>query len=207
MRTGLSFLLLFLIFQVLKAIGLQRTGKQDEAFSLAQEVSVLEPTDDNSLQALTILYREMHRREYTRTRTRGGGRRRETSTFGTFPVIHSGVGGEAVRGRGEEGPPQRGVSLPPLHGLRPGGGVQEDAAGEKQSGSSKRPPSGCRDALRLKDVPFQAGMALYKIVPKNPYYFWSVMSLVMQVRSHACAWLPASRSPVANGRASFFFSA
>lgn len=27
----------------------------------------------------------------------------------------------------------------------------------------------------------QAGMALYKIVPKNPYYFWSVMSLVMQV--------------------------
>lgn len=27
----------------------------------------------------------------------------------------------------------------------------------------------------------QAGMALYKIVPKNPYYFWSVMSLIMQV--------------------------
>nr|XP_012324827.1 N-alpha-acetyltransferase 25, NatB auxiliary subunit [Aotus nancymaae] len=26
----------------------------------------------------------------------------------------------------------------------------------------------------------QAGMALYKIVPKNPYYFWSVMSLIMQ---------------------------
>ncbi|VTJ87301.1 Hypothetical predicted protein, partial [Marmota monax] len=25
-----------------------------------------------------------------------------------------------------------------------------------------------------------AGMALYKIVPKNPYYFWSVMSLIMQ---------------------------
>uniref|UniRef100_A0A8C7WSV5 Uncharacterized protein n=1 Tax=Oryzias sinensis TaxID=183150 RepID=A0A8C7WSV5_9TELE len=51
--------------KVLKAIGLQRTGKQDEAFSLAQEVTTLEPTDDNSLQALTILYREMHRREYT----------------------------------------------------------------------------------------------------------------------------------------------
>lgn len=26
-------------------------------------------------------------------------------------------------------------------------------------------------------------MALYKIVPKNPYYFWSVMSLVMQVQT------------------------
>lgn len=50
--------------QVLKAIGLQRTGKQDEAFTLAQEVTALEPTDDNSLQALTILYREMHRREF-----------------------------------------------------------------------------------------------------------------------------------------------
>uniref|UniRef100_A0A672IWE5 N(alpha)-acetyltransferase 25, NatB auxiliary subunit n=1 Tax=Salarias fasciatus TaxID=181472 RepID=A0A672IWE5_SALFA len=49
--------------KVLKAIGLQRTGKQDEAFALAQEVATLEPTDDNSLQALTILYREMHRPE------------------------------------------------------------------------------------------------------------------------------------------------
>uniref|UniRef100_A0A672KFD3 N-alpha-acetyltransferase 25, NatB auxiliary subunit n=1 Tax=Sinocyclocheilus grahami TaxID=75366 RepID=A0A672KFD3_SINGR len=49
--------------KVLKAIGLQRTAKQDEAFTLAQEVAVLEPTDDNSLQALTILYREMHRPE------------------------------------------------------------------------------------------------------------------------------------------------
>lgn len=48
----------------------------------------------------------------------------------TFAVVHSGVGGEAVRGGGEEGPPQRGVPLPPLHGLRPSGGVQEDAAGE-----------------------------------------------------------------------------
>ena len=55
--------------QVLKAIGLQRTGKQDEAFTLAQEVATLEPTDDNSLQALTILYREMHRRKYTDTNT------------------------------------------------------------------------------------------------------------------------------------------
>lgn len=42
---------------------MQRTGKQDEAYALAQEVAALEPTDDNSLQALTILYREMHRRK------------------------------------------------------------------------------------------------------------------------------------------------
>ncbi|KAI4816666.1 hypothetical protein KUCAC02_008982 [Chaenocephalus aceratus] len=95
-----------------KAIGLQRTGKQDEAFTLAQEVATLEPTDDNSLQAMTILYREMH--QYKKMQ--------------------------------------------------------------------------------------QAGMALYKIVPKNPYYFWSVMSLVMQAISAqdekrpkpcSCLWLNA----------------
>lgn len=40
---------------------------------------------------------------------------------------------------------------------------------------------------------FQAGMALYKIVPKNPYYFWSVMSLIMQV----CTVLPISLNFVA----------
>lgn len=35
--------------------------------------------------------------------------------------------------------------------------------------------------MKLVSSVFQAGMALYKIVPKNPYYFWSVMSLIMQV--------------------------
>lgn len=45
-------------------------------------------------------------------------------------VVHSGVGGEAVRSGGEEGSSQRGVSLAPLHGVRSRRGVQEDAAGE-----------------------------------------------------------------------------
>jgi N-terminal acetyltransferase B complex non-catalytic subunit len=27
----------------------------------------------------------------------------------------------------------------------------------------------------------QTAMALYKLKPKNPYYFWGVMSVVMQV--------------------------
>lgn len=65
--------------------------------------------------------------------------------------------------------------------------------------SRERLPSGCRDTLTLKDVPFQAGMALYKIVPKNPYYFWSVMSLVMQVRPRvrmvASVSLPRRQQP------------
>lgn len=49
-------------------------------------------------------------------------------------VINSGVGRQAVRSCGEEGAAQRGVSLPPLHGLRSRGGVQEDAAGENACG-------------------------------------------------------------------------
>lgn len=69
--------------------------------------------------------------------------------FGSFPVIHSGVGGEAVRGCGEEGPPQRGVPLPPLHGLRPCGGVQEDAASETIIINEHIAQSECRDTLRL----------------------------------------------------------
>jgi len=28
----------------------------------------------------------------------------------------------------------------------------------------------------------QTAMALFKAKPKNPYYFWAVMSIVMQVR-------------------------
>uniref|UniRef100_A0A3B3YRW3 N(alpha)-acetyltransferase 25, NatB auxiliary subunit n=1 Tax=Poecilia mexicana TaxID=48701 RepID=A0A3B3YRW3_9TELE len=92
--------------KVLKAIGLQRTGKQDEAFSLAQEVTTLEPTDDNSLQALTILYREMHRRKYS---------------LNGSPSASSRAGHQAVRSGGEEGPAQRGVPLSPLHGLCPRG--------------------------------------------------------------------------------------
>uniref|UniRef100_A0A4W4FBD8 N-alpha-acetyltransferase 25, NatB auxiliary subunit n=1 Tax=Electrophorus electricus TaxID=8005 RepID=A0A4W4FBD8_ELEEL len=113
--------------KVLKAIGLQRTGKQDEAFTLAQEVAGLEPTDDNSLQALTILYREMHRPELVTKLYEAAVRKVPTSE-----EYHSHLFMAYAR------------------------------VGEYKKMQ-------------------QAGMALYKIVPKNPYYFWSVMSLVMQV--------------------------
>ncbi|XP_062870157.1 N-alpha-acetyltransferase 25, NatB auxiliary subunit [Trichomycterus rosablanca] len=115
--------------KVLKAIGLQRTGKQDEAFSLAQEVASLEPTDDNSLQALTILYREMHRPELVTKLYEAAVRKVPTSE-----EYHSHLFMAYAR------------------------------VGEYKKMQ-------------------QAGMALYKIVPKNPYYFWSVMSLVMQAIS------------------------
>uniref|UniRef100_A0A7N6ASF8 N-alpha-acetyltransferase 25, NatB auxiliary subunit n=1 Tax=Anabas testudineus TaxID=64144 RepID=A0A7N6ASF8_ANATE len=115
--------------KVLKAIGLQRTGKQDEAFSLAQEVATLEPTDDNSLQALTILYREMHRPELV------------TKLY------------EAA--------------------------VKKVPLSEEYHSHLFMAYARVGEYKKMQ----QAGMALYKIVPKNPYYFWSVMSLVMQAIS------------------------
>ncbi|XP_008421521.1 N-alpha-acetyltransferase 25, NatB auxiliary subunit isoform X1 [Poecilia reticulata] len=115
--------------KVLKAIGLQRTGKQDEAFSLAQEVTTLEPTDDNSLQALTILYREMHRPELV------------TKLY------------EAA--------------------------VKKVPLSEEYHSHLFMAYARVGEYKKMQ----QAGMALYKIVPKNPYYFWSVMSLVMQAIS------------------------
>ncbi|XP_036383509.1 N-alpha-acetyltransferase 25, NatB auxiliary subunit-like [Megalops cyprinoides] len=115
--------------KVLKAIGLQRTGKQDEAFTLAQEVATLEPTDDNSLQALTILYREMHRPELVTKLYESAVRKVPSSE-----EYHSHLFMAYAR------------------------------VGEYKKMQ-------------------QVGMALYKIVPKNPYYFWSVMSLVMQAIS------------------------
>uniref|UniRef100_A0A2K5CCI3 N-alpha-acetyltransferase 25, NatB auxiliary subunit n=1 Tax=Aotus nancymaae TaxID=37293 RepID=A0A2K5CCI3_AOTNA len=115
-----------IIANVLKAIGLQRTGKQEEAFTLAQEVAALEPTDDNSLQALTILYREMHRPELV------------TKLY--------------------------------------------EAAVKKVPNSEEYHSHLFMAYARVGEYKKmqQAGMALYKIVPKNPYYFWSVMSLIMQ---------------------------
>ncbi|KAM4809936.1 N-alpha-acetyltransferase 25, NatB auxiliary subunit [Rhinophrynus dorsalis] len=112
--------------KVLKAIGLQRTGKQEEAFVLAQEVSALEPTDDNSLQALTILYREMHRPELV------------TKLY------------EAA--------------------------VRKVPSSEEYHSHLFMAYARVGEYKKMQ----QAGMALYKIVPKNPYYFWSVMSLIMQ---------------------------
>ncbi|KAM8961323.1 N-alpha-acetyltransferase 25, NatB auxiliary subunit isoform 2-T2 [Pelodytes ibericus] len=112
--------------KVLKAIGLQRTGKQDEAFVLAQEVAALEPTDDNSLQALTILFREMHRPELV------------TKLY------------EAA--------------------------VKKVPSSEEYHSHLFMAYARVGEYKKMQ----QAGMALYKIVPKNPYYFWSVMSLIMQ---------------------------
>nr|XP_039257886.1 N-alpha-acetyltransferase 25, NatB auxiliary subunit-like isoform X1 [Styela clava]XP_039257887.1 N-alpha-acetyltransferase 25, NatB auxiliary subunit-like isoform X2 [Styela clava] len=49
--------------KVLKVIALNRLGRRDEAFALSQEVAALGPTDENSLQGLSLYYRETHRHD------------------------------------------------------------------------------------------------------------------------------------------------
>lgn len=50
--------------------------------------------------------------------------------------------------------------------------------------------------VRLDDYKKQqdVGMALYKLIPKNPYFFWSVMSLYLQVSSFFLISFPPSLS-------------
>ena len=47
--------------KVLKALALIRLNKPDEAWTLIQEVHKEGTTDDPTLQAMTICYRELHR--------------------------------------------------------------------------------------------------------------------------------------------------
>jgi len=47
--------------QVLKALALLRLGRQDESTVLLGEVHGQHPTDDATLQAMSICYREVHR--------------------------------------------------------------------------------------------------------------------------------------------------
>ncbi|XP_078741310.1 N-alpha-acetyltransferase 25, NatB auxiliary subunit-like, partial [Lampetra fluviatilis] len=115
--------------KVLKAIGLHRLGRQEEALGLARDVAALEPTDDNSLQALTILYREMHRPELV-------------------------------------------MSLYEC-------AVRKSPANEDHQAHLFMAYVRIGEYKKMQ----HAAMALYKVTPKNPYYFWAVMSVVMQALS------------------------
>ncbi|MGH0164286.1 UNVERIFIED_CONTAM: hypothetical protein FKN15_048017 [Acipenser sinensis] len=201
--------------KVLKAIGLQRTGKQDEAFTLAQEVTALEPTDDNSLQALTILYREMHRPELVTklyevavkkvpsseeyhshlfmAYARVGEYKKMQQVLKAIGLQRTGKQDEAFTLAQEVTAlePTDDNSLQALTILyremhRPELVTKLYEVAVKKVPSSEEYHSHLFMAYarvgEYKKMQ-QAGMALYKIVPKNPYYFWSVMSLVMQAIS------------------------
>ncbi|XP_078484050.1 N-alpha-acetyltransferase 25, NatB auxiliary subunit-like [Ciona intestinalis] len=49
--------------KVLKTIALHRMGKEEEAFDLSNEIAMEAPTDENSLQGLSLYYKEIHRTE------------------------------------------------------------------------------------------------------------------------------------------------
>ncbi|XP_070572285.1 N-alpha-acetyltransferase 25, NatB auxiliary subunit-like [Ptychodera flava] len=112
--------------KVLKALALFRMGKQNESFSALQEVAVLEPIDDPTLQAMSICYREMQKPDLV------------TKLFET--------------------------------------------ALKKQPANEEFHSHLFMSYVRMSDYKKQqqAAMALYRQYPKNPYYFWAVMSIVMQ---------------------------
>ena len=50
--------------KVLKALALLRLGRQSESQTILNEVHHQCPTDDATLQAMTICYRELHKRMF-----------------------------------------------------------------------------------------------------------------------------------------------
>ncbi|KAL8619116.1 hypothetical protein ACOMHN_019388 [Nucella lapillus] len=117
--------------KVLKALALLRVGRQDESSVLLQEVHGQHPTDDATLQAMAICYREVHRLE-------------------------------AIADLYEN-----------AHKARPDNEEVLSALfmAHVRLGNYKKQQ--------------QTAMALHKLRPsKNPYYFWAVMSSVMQ--AHSC---------------------
>lgn len=115
--------------KVLKALALLRTGKQEDSFKLLQEVHAEIPTDDATLQAMTICYREHHRldmiAEIYEAATRKDPQNEELLTHLFMAYVRLGEY-------------------------------------KKQQ---------------------QVALNLYKLKAKNPYYFWGVMSIVMQAHS------------------------
>ncbi|XP_072043976.1 N-alpha-acetyltransferase 25, NatB auxiliary subunit-like [Amphiura filiformis] len=112
--------------KVLKSLALLRMGKSAESFTLTQDVVAMKPSDEPTLQALSICFREMQKPEqivdiYTEA----------VKVCPTHEDYHTHLFMALVR-----------------------------------VGDYKRQQ--------------QVAMALYKVYPKNPYYFWGVMSILMQ---------------------------
>ncbi|KAH7960037.1 hypothetical protein HPB49_016416 [Dermacentor silvarum] len=124
--------------KALKALALVRLSRSDEALSVLKELQAEAPTDDATLQAMTLCYRELERPEL---------------------VV------EAYE-RATQKEPQNEELLSHLF------------MGYVRVG---RPREQRRTAL-----------ALHRLRHKNPYYFWAVMSLVLEADQPATS--PAERS-------------
>lgn len=51
------------VFKVLKVIAMQRLARSEEAFELSQQVISEKPIDENSLQGMSLYYKEINRCE------------------------------------------------------------------------------------------------------------------------------------------------
>lgn len=56
----------FLCAKVLKALALQRLGRETECEEILEKVCQEVPTDEATLQAITICYRAVHKRKHPR---------------------------------------------------------------------------------------------------------------------------------------------
>ncbi|CAG2112305.1 unnamed protein product [Medioppia subpectinata] len=115
--------------KVLKSLALLRMGRQEESLRHLKEVHADCPTDDSTLQAMTICYRELHKAELI---------------------------ADAYENA-----------------------VKKDPSNEELHSHL------FMAYVRLSDYKKQhlTALGLYKLKPKNPYYFWAVMSILMQAIS------------------------
>ncbi|XP_037088789.1 N-alpha-acetyltransferase 25, NatB auxiliary subunit-like [Pollicipes pollicipes] len=116
----------FACAKVLRALALLRLDRQEESRRIVEAVVAELPTDDNSLQALTICYKELHEPHKICELYEAVVKKEPTNE-----EFHSHLFMAFVR------------------------------------------------VLNYKKQQ-QTAMALYKAWPKNPYYFWAVMSILMQ---------------------------
>ncbi|XP_018024748.1 N-alpha-acetyltransferase 25, NatB auxiliary subunit [Hyalella azteca] len=114
--------------KVLRCLALLRSGKAEDARQGIAQVVASKPTDDSSLQALTIYYREIHELDKI------------------CEVYEAAVKNQ----------PKNEELLSHLF------------MSYVRVGNFKKQQ--------------QTAMTLYKVKPKNPYYFWAVISIVMQAK-------------------------
>lgn len=115
--------------KVLKGLALLRMGRHEESLSILNEVHKDSPTDDSTLQAMTICYRELHKIELI---------------------------ADAY-----------------------------EMAIKKDPNNEELHSHLFMAFVRMSDYKKQqlTALSLYKLKPKNPYYFWAVMSIFMQAMS------------------------
>ncbi|CAK1589904.1 unnamed protein product, partial [Parnassius mnemosyne] len=115
--------------RALKALALLRLGKKNEALSVLDVLAEEKPSDDTTLQAMTICYRE-------------------SQQLNKVCALY-------------------------------------EAAVKSEPNSEELHSHLFMSYVRVADYRAQqrAAMALYKLAPKNPYYFWAVMSIVLQAKS------------------------